>query len=78
MQQRPWGLTLAHCVAVSERLRSLLLNASPHFSRAAQFDCSLQMGVHGCQIIEGETPTAGHRWDCGGKGPDDQDCFNVV
>lgn len=78
MQQRPWGFTLALCVASSERLRSLLFSASPHFLNAAWSDCSLQMGVFGCWIIEEETPTAGHRWDCGGTGPDDQESFHVV
>lgn len=30
------------------------------------------MGVFECRIME-ETPTAGHRWGCGGTGPDDQE-----
>lgn len=78
MQQRPWGFTLAHWVALSERLRSLLFSASPCFFSAAWSVCSLQAGGFGCRIIEEKTPTAGHRWGCGGTGPDDQDRFNVV
>lgn len=44
MQQRPWGFTLAHCAALSERLRSVLFSASPRLPPPPS-RCSLGLTV---------------------------------